>query len=204
MKTLLPLLTPGEMTRDVIAPLSEAKAPPEARGKCPRVVFYWFLVIMITMAQVLAGSCLSFYFLSRHLENAIPKSEKCITHWIAASRSQQRIGENQILAWETSVGNVYTGTCTTYNETENSLEINMNGFYFIYIQVMLEGNWKNVELNINNQSTEHSQSSGAPHSNTVYFGSTHKLRAGTKILVKLNPDRVLAGETQTFLSLFQL
>ncbi|XP_078417983.1 uncharacterized protein LOC144692775 [Cetorhinus maximus] len=190
---------------DVTAPLSEVEAPPKARGKCPRVLFYWFLVIMITMAQVLAGSCLSFYFLSRQQENEIPKSEKCITHWIAASKSQQGQGENQPLAWETSVGNVYTGNCTTYNRTEKSLEINKKGFYFIYIQVMLEGNWKNVELNIDNQSTEHSQSLEAPlHSNTVYFGSTHKLRAGTKIFVKLNPDRVLNGETQTFLSLFQL
>ncbi|GCB64242.1 hypothetical protein scyTo_0013306 [Scyliorhinus torazame] len=190
------------MTMEVTAPLGELEAPSRNRQKCPRALFYWSLIIMVTMAQVLAASCLSFYFLRKQQQpDATPNTEKCITHWAAASK--QRQGENQALAWETTMGDVRTGNCTWYNENKNSLEIQSPGDYFIYIQVMLSDKWKNVTFSVDERKTYHTPSS-AGSSNTLYFGTTCKVRAGAAISVILNPDHVLNGETETFLILFKL
>ncbi|XP_048395884.1 uncharacterized protein LOC125456628 [Stegostoma tigrinum] len=205
---------------DVTVPLSETGVPLKARGKCQRAMFHWSLVIMIIMVQVLAASCVSFYLLRTQLQKPTEhlkktcgtepaaKKQKCATHWTVASPDNNETDEDQALAWQNRTGQVFTGDCTVYNTTDKSLEIKSDGYYFIYVQVMLKANWHSVKFILNmdgkNEIERNARTSSELRSNTVIFGSTYRLRRGTKVLVKSNPKYVLVQETDTFLGLFQL
>ncbi|XP_067845859.1 tumor necrosis factor ligand superfamily member 6-like [Heptranchias perlo] len=200
---------------EVTGPLNEEEVPLRARGKCPRVLFYWSLVIMLTSGQVLAASCLTFYFLNKQLQNVTerlvivqPSVEKCITHWTGSTKSHQGPGEEEkTLAWETVSGQVFTGDCTEYKENATSLEIKRAGNYFVYVQVMFKGHSNNVKFIMDFDGIpkiQNSRNSTGQDSKTVYFGSTYKLRPGTKIFVRSNPKYVQFGESKTFFGLFEL
>ncbi|GCC41107.1 hypothetical protein chiPu_0025196, partial [Chiloscyllium punctatum] len=117
-------------------------------------------------------------------------------------------GEDQALAWQNRIGQVFTGNCAEYNATDRSLEIKSDGYYFIYVQVMLKANWTSVKFILimdgKNEIERNSRTASELNSNTVIFGSTYRLRRGSKILVKSNPKYVRVQETDTFLGLFKL
>ncbi|XP_060685664.1 uncharacterized protein LOC132818660 isoform X2 [Hemiscyllium ocellatum] len=203
---------------DGTVPLNEAAVPLRERGKYRRALFHWSLVIIVIMVLVLAASYLSFCLLRTRLQdtaehlgkmhgNAL-SPEKCATHWTAAFPDSNETGEDQALAWQNRIGQVFTGNCAEYNATDKSLEIKSDGYYFIYVQVMLKANWTSVKFTLimdgKNEIERNSRTASDLNSNTVIFGSTYRLRRGSKILVKSNPKYVRVQETDTFLGLFKL
>ncbi|XP_043555839.1 uncharacterized protein LOC122554603 isoform X2 [Chiloscyllium plagiosum] len=203
---------------DGTVPLNETAVPLKARGKYRRALFHWSLVLIVIMVQVLAASYLSFYLLRTRLQDTAERlgkmhgdalsPEKCATHWTAAFPDSNETGEDQALAWQNRIGQVFTGNCAEYNATDKSLEIKSDGYYFIYVQVMLKANWTSVKFILimdgKNEIERNSRTASELNSNTVIFGSTYRLRQGSKILVKSNPKYVRVQETDTFLGLFKL